>query len=209
MAMDRDTAAFRLIARLAAFVLVAFYVFALIVDRAAGVLYGLLIVLGLAVLIYRWKSQRALFFGQIRRYWPLALAMAAPMVAVLANEISRLQFSSRSLDAPSRLALFALVFWSISIIPIRYLRHVQWAFIAGAILSAVKIQQLSHGGELRYVTDFIPITIFIEMALLMGTYGMLSLAWNSRHRTIQIVLRTWRRLLFCMAATCPNRAVHG
>ncbi|WP_245001917.1 O-antigen ligase family protein [Cupriavidus pinatubonensis] len=189
VSMERDTAAFRLIARLAAAALVAFYMLALIIDRAAGVLYGVLIVLGLVTLIYRWKSQSALLGGQIRRYWPLCLAMAAPMLAVLANEISRSQFSSRSLDAPSRLALFALVLWSISIIPMRYLRQVQWAFMAGALLSTIKIYQLSHGGELRYGTDFIPITIFIEMALLLGTYGMLSLAWNSRHERVQTVLK--------------------
>ncbi|CAG9175432.1 hypothetical protein LMG23992_02957 [Cupriavidus laharis] len=187
--MERDTAVFRVMARIAAFVLAAFYVLALIVDRAAGVLYGLLIVLGLAVLIYRWKSESQLFVSQVRRYWPLALAMAAPMLAVMANEISRLQFSSRSIDAPSRLALFALVLWAVSRIPLRYLRHLQWAFVAGAILSTIKIQVLSHGGQNRYLTDFIPITIFIEMAMVLGTYSLFSLAWNSRQDKAQILIK--------------------
>ncbi len=187
--MERDTAVFRLMTRLAAFILAAFYVLALIVDRAAGVLYGLLIALGLAVLIYRWKSQSQLFFAQIRRYWPLALAMTAPMLAIIANELSRLQFSGRSIDAPSRLALFALVLWTVSRIPLRYLRHLQWAFVAGAVLSTIKIQVLSHGGQNRYLTDFIPITIFIEMALVLGTYGLFSLAWSSRQNKVQIVIK--------------------
>ncbi|GAB3087681.1 hypothetical protein GCM10027081_03350 [Cupriavidus yeoncheonensis] len=187
--MERDNAIFRVMTRFAAFILAAFYVLALIVDRAAGVLYGLLIVLGLAVLIYRWKSQKRLFADQIRRYWPLALAMAAPMLAVIANEISRLQFSGRSIDAPSRLALFALVLWTVSRTPLRYLRHLQWAFVVGAILSTIKIHVLSHGGQDRYLTDFIPITIFIEMAMVLGTYGLFSIAWNSRQNKTQIAIK--------------------
>ncbi|WER45155.1 O-antigen ligase family protein [Cupriavidus sp. WKF15] len=188
-AMEKDTAVFRAMARFTAIVLAAFYVLALIVDRAAGVLYGLLIVLGLAVLICSWKSQSQLFASQIRRYWPLALAMAAPMFAVLANEISRLQFSGRSIDAPSRLALFALVLWTVSIIPVRYLRHLQWAFVAGTILSTIKAQVLTHGGQVRYSTDFIPITIFIELAMLLGTYSLFSLGWSEKRDKTQILLK--------------------
>jgi len=187
--MDREDAVIRVLARLAAVVLAAFYILALIVDRAAGVLYGLLIVLGLAVLLYRWKSQSRLFFAQARRYWPLAIAMAAPMMAVMANEISRQQFSIRSIDAPSRLALFALVLWTVSHVPLRYLRHLQWAFVAGAILSTIKIQVLSHGGQERYLTDFIPITIFIEMAMVLGTYGLFSLGWKSQQTKTEIVIK--------------------
>jgi O-antigen ligase len=56
-------------------------------------------------------------------------------------------------------------------------------------LSTIKIQALSHGGQNRYLTDFIPITIFIEMALVLGTCGLFSLAWNSRQNKVQIVIK--------------------
>lgn len=186
---ERDTVASGPLTRFAAFTLACFYALALIVDRAAGVLYGLLIALGLAVLCYRWKANAELFGKQIRRYWALVLAMGAPMLAVTANELSRLQFSSRSLDAPSRLALFVLVLWAISSIPLRFLRHLQWAFVAGAMLSAIKIYVLTRGGDDRYLTDFIPITIFIEMAMVLATYGLFSLAWNPGHGKAQIALK--------------------
>lgn len=187
--MERDTVAFPILAQLATIAVAAFYALALIVDRAAGVLYSVLIAIGVAVLLCRWRSQSKVLAAQIRRYWPLALAMAAPLFAVLANEIFRLQFSSRSIDAPSRLAFFVLVLWSLSIIPVRYLRHLQWAFVAGAILATIKIHVLSNGGKVRYLTDFIPITIFIEMAMLLGTYGLLSIAWNTKRDKVTILLK--------------------
>jgi O-antigen ligase len=74
-------------------------------------------------------------------------------------------------------------------VPLRYLRHLQWAFVAGAILSTIKIQVLSHGGQERYLTDFIPITIFIEMAMVLGAYGLFSLGWSSQQSKTEIVIK--------------------
>ncbi|WP_432257886.1 O-antigen ligase family protein [Cupriavidus sp. TMH.W2] len=169
--------------------LASFYVLALFADRAAGVIYGIIIALGLAALIFQWKSNSVLLGGLMRRYWPLALAMAAPMFAIIANELSRGQFSGRNIDGPSRLAMFALAFWAISLVPLTHLRKLQWAFIAGTFLSALKIYRLTHGGEIRYLTDFIPITIFIEMGLLLGVFALLSISWNSRQEKSLILLK--------------------
>jgi O-antigen ligase len=174
---------------LAAAALAAFYVLALIVDRAAGVIYGLLILFGFAAIACRRKVAGFSFVQLMRRYWPLLLAMAAPLIAVLANELSRGQLSTRNIDAPSRLALFAFALWAVWLVPLPRLRQLQWTFIAGALLSTIKIYQLSHGGELRYLTDFIPITIFIEMGMLLGAYGLFSIAWNTPRDKLAIVLK--------------------
>ncbi|WP_230413982.1 O-antigen ligase family protein [Collimonas silvisoli] len=50
--------------------------------------------------------------------------------------------------------------------------------VIGAFLSAIKIYTLTNGGATRYGTDFIPIIIFGEMALLLGVFSTLSIAWN-------------------------------
>jgi O-antigen ligase len=186
---EREEAFLRRMQWLVTTALASFYAIALIVDRAAGVLYGVLIALGLIALIYRGKTYSPQFGRLIHKYWPLALAMASLMLAVLANEISRGQLSSRNIDAPSRLALFVLVLWTISLVPLRQLRYLQWAFIAGSILSAFKIHLLSHGGELRYLTDFIPITIFIEMAMLLGVFCLLSIVWQHHESKLLVGLK--------------------
>lgn len=189
ISLKREDTFLRPLQWLATAALVFFYATALIVDRAAGVLYGLLIAFGLIALIFRGKIYLPLFGNLMRRYWPLALAMTALMLAVLFNEISRGQFSSRNIDAPSRLALFLFAFWTISLVSLRQLRCLQWAFVAGSILSAVKIHFLSHGGELRYLTDFIPITIFIEMAMLLGVFCLFSIMWQGHESRLLIVLK--------------------
>ncbi|MBK4733511.1 O-antigen ligase family protein [Noviherbaspirillum sp. DKR-6] len=169
--------------------LIAFFAFALIIDRAAGVLYGALILTSLAALLSRSKPENLSFTELLRCYWPLILALAAPLFAVLANEMSRGHFSGRNMDAPLRLALFPLALWAVWLLPIARLRQLQWAFVAGAVLSAIKIYLLSHNGQDRYVTDFIPITIFIEMGMLLGVYALLSIAWNARGNTLSIALK--------------------
>ncbi|RDK12105.1 O-antigen ligase family protein [Cupriavidus lacunae] len=180
--------------------LASFYILALFADRAAGVIYGIIIALGLAALIFHWKSNTALLGGLMRRYWPLALAMASPMLAVIANELSRGQFSSRSIDAPSRLALFMLAFWATSLVPLSHLRKLQWAFVAGTFICAIKIYRLTHGGEVRYLTDFIPITIFIELGMLLGVFALFSIAWNSQNKKGFVLLK----LLAAAAILCGS-----
>jgi O-antigen ligase len=179
----------RYLQALAAAALAAFYALALILDRAAGILYGLMILLGLSAIVCRQRVDGISFSELLRRYWPLALAMAAPLIAVMANEISRGHFTDRSIDAPSRLALFPLALWAVWLVPLPRLRQLHWAFIAGVLLSTIKVYKLSHGGEIRYLTDFIPITIFIEMAMLLGVYGLFSLAWDTRRDKALIALK--------------------
>jgi O-antigen ligase len=85
--------------------------------------------------------------------------------------------------------LYALIFWAVSLVPLKYLRHVQWAFVAGALLSTIKMYVLTDGGKDRYGTDFIPIIIFAEMALLLGVFSAFSIAWNGRHEKLVVLLK--------------------
>jgi len=175
--------------RLVAATLVSFYVLALIVDRAAGVLYGILALCGLLTIAFRWTVLGKTFSQTTKHYWPLNLAMAAPLIAVIAHQISTGHFAARSADSPSRLALYALIFWGVSLVPLKYLKHLQWAFVAGALLSGIKMYVLTDEGTNRYGTDFIPIIIFAEMALLLGVFSVFSIAWNGRNGKWALLLK--------------------
>ncbi|WP_244544897.1 O-antigen ligase [Collimonas sp. OK607] len=169
--------------------IVAFYILALVVDRAAGVLFALLFIAGISLLVSRSRSDDKTFFQLTKEYWPLALAMCGPLIAVLANQIGSGEFTGRTYDPPFRLAIFALIFWVFSFVPIKFMKHVQWAFVIGAFLSAVKIYVLTGGGATRYGSDFIPIIIFAEMALLLGVFSAMSIAWNKSNDVVIIALK--------------------
>ncbi|RXZ33834.1 O-antigen ligase family protein [Oxalobacteraceae bacterium CAVE-383] len=172
-----------------AIALAAFYVLALVLDRAAGVIFALLALAGLAAIGLRAIASGKSFGQMMKAYWPLHLAMAAPLIAVLCNQAASGRFAGRSIDLPLRLALFALVFWAIVQVPYRYLKHLQWAFAVGAFGAALKIHLLTGGGDHRYATDFIPIGIFAEMGLLLGIFSAFALVrWNAPGRKWAILL---------------------
>ncbi|MEM4990381.1 O-antigen ligase family protein [Collimonas sp. H4R21] len=181
---------------LIASIVIAFYTLALVVDRAAGVLFALLLLCSLIFLASRrYPDDKS--FGQVMKgYWPLCLAMCAPLVAVFANQLASGHFAGRTYDPLLRLAVFALIFWILSFLPIRYMKHVQWALVIGAFLAVVKIYILTDGGATRYGTDFIPIIIFSEMALLLGVFSVFSIAWNKPGNKLAI--------LFKIAALCTS-----
>jgi len=164
--------------------IVIFYMLALIVDRLAGVIFGFLLLFSLICLAFRNRLENKSLGEFTREYWPLNLAMCGPIIAVFANQIGTGHFAGRTYDSPVRLALFFLIFWSLSLLPTKHMKQVQWGLIIGAFLAAIKIHVLSHGGTTRYGTDFIPIIIFSELTLLLGIFAALSIAWNDRSSKI-------------------------
>ncbi|MFJ2989738.1 O-antigen ligase family protein [Collimonas sp. NPDC087041] len=174
---------------LIAFLVVSFYISALLVDRAAGVIFGVLLLLSLILLVSSRQSDSESFGGLVKQYWLLGLAMCGPLIAVFANQVGSNHFVARTYDSPFRLAMFSLIFWLFSFLPIKYMRYVQWGWVIGALLSAVKIYDLTYGGVIRYGDDFIPIIIFAEMALLLGMFATLSIAWDTHHDKLIILLK--------------------
>lgn len=158
--------------------LALFYLSFLVVDRAAGALYGVLVLLGCIALLSKGNHPDGGARSLWRRHAMLLVACVGPLLAVLANEISRGQLMSRNIDAPLRLALFPLVLLAISRLPLARLRLMQWCFVIAVLAAAVKIHILSEGGHVRYGTDFIPMITFAELSLLLGCFSLLSLAWN-------------------------------
>ncbi len=167
-----------------------FYLSVLIVDRAAGVLYGVLVLLGLIGLL---RGQAVQARAVWRSHWTLLLACSGPLLAVLANELSRGQLATRNIDAPLRLALFPLVLWAVARLPLARLRMLQWCFVLATFAAAIKIHILTAGGTLRYGTDFIPMITFAELSLVLGCFSLLSLAWNRRGDRLALLAK-------CLAA---------
>jgi O-antigen ligase len=172
-----------------ALALASFYLFALILDRAAGVLFFLLVLSGLIVIASRAAVPGQSFWQLSKAYWPINLAMAAPFIAVFANQVSMGRFSGRNIDSPLRLALFALVFWAVMLVPYRRLKLLQWAFVVGAFFSTIKMYVLTAGGSARYSTDFIPLIVFAELAILLGLFSVFSIRWHSRGGYAAIVFK--------------------
>ena len=177
------------LAPLIATALASFYVLALILDRAAGALFGVLVLLSLITIISQRRIDGKSFWQMARQYWPLSLAMLSPLIAVIANQLASGNFSGRSIDQASRLAFFSLIFWGLQLVPLKSLRHMQWAFILGAFLSGIKMYVLTDNGINQYGTDFIPINIFAEFALLLGVFSVFSIAWNAPREKLLILLK--------------------
>ena len=166
-----------------------FYVLALVLDRAAGTIFGILVLSSLATVAAGWCTAGQSFRQFTKQHWLLDLAMAGPLIATLINLASTGHFDGKSIDLPSRLAMFALIFWVVQFVPHKHMKYMQWAFPIGAMLAVIKMVVLTDGGKLRYGTDFIPIIIFSEMALLLGFFSACSIAWNSRNDRAAVLLK--------------------
>ncbi|MEB0010616.1 O-antigen ligase family protein [Glaciimonas sp. Cout2] len=169
--------------------LCAFFIMTLTVDRSAGVIFVFLLLFSLSSIVFIRYSEQTTFLNFVKKYWPLHLAMCGPLIAVFANQLGSGHFTLRNYDSPFRLAMFVLIFWVVSFLSIRNIKYLQWAFVVGAILSAIKIYILTKGGAQRYVTDFIPIIIFGQMALLLGIFSILSISWNKTSNRYIIFLK--------------------
>lgn len=170
----------QILQRLIVISLIAFYALALVLDRSAGVLFAILIAAGLAAACTPSLTQNNSLAQTASGHWPLILALASPLMAILCNQISNGSFSGRSIDLPFRLALFPLVFWAIMQASSKHLKLVQWAFVVGATGAAIKMYLLTDGGVDRYVTDFIPSGIFAEMGTLLAVFAVFAIHWDDR-----------------------------
>ncbi len=175
-----------------------FYLLALVVDRTAGSIFVLLILIALISLACS-RSHRASFKQICQQYWPLHLTMAGPLLAVLAHQIGAGDFHSRGYDLPSRIAFFVFIFWLLQCLPLRYLKMTQWAIITGIAFATIKMYALTLGGSYRYGTDFIPIIIYGEMCLLLGFFAIFSIGWNRQQEKLTIVLKV---LACCSGLLC-------
>jgi O-antigen ligase len=162
-------------------ILFLFYALALVVDYSSIVLFCLLLLAGIVRLIVCKRDSIAAFRQFVGRYWKISLAMAAPLLAVLVNLLAARHFDGNSIDFPSRLAVFILIFWAVQLVPYHWMRYIQWAFVIGTAAAVIKMCVLTHDGHVRYAgADFIPLNIFTEMMLLVGFFAASTVAWKNK-----------------------------
>jgi O-antigen ligase len=167
-----------------------FYPLTLTVNRTAGIIQSLLVLIGLiAIFVARKNKEHDVKFMQlVKDYWPLHLTMAAPLIAVILNALFTGNVHGRDFEYPLRLALFPFIFWAVFIIPLDYRHAVQYGFIAASILAVTKMIILTDNGAVRYGTDFIPIIIFGLWALLTGLFSVYSLFWGTKQNRFILAL---------------------
>ncbi|MFC6522031.1 O-antigen ligase family protein [Undibacterium arcticum] len=155
--------------------------------QGANVCFYLLVLFALVGLACRVKPLDKSFTLILREHWPVMLAMAGTAVAIFLHQLSDGQFSFKPYDLPSRLALFALIFWALLLVPGTAFRQIQWGLAVGTVIAAIKLYAESHAGELRPVDSFsTPLVPFGNLALLMGALALLSIGWNKPGDKISI-----------------------
>jgi len=158
-----------------------FPVLALTVRGAANTCFFLVALSGLVAIGCRYKSSGKHFSQVLREYWPINLAFTGIFLAVLSNLISSGTFETRHLDSPLRFALFALVFWTLLLTPVKSEKYLEWGLIVGSLFTSLKTYHLWHKGAGRdQMGDFITIISFADMAMLLGVFVAFSIGWNDK-----------------------------
>jgi O-antigen ligase len=173
----------------------AFPVLSIVMHNAGNACLYLLLICSMLAAGRGVKPMDTGFLPLLRQYWPLHLAMAGLVVATLLNHLSTGNFSIRNYDRALRLAVFAPVFWIILLLPIRYLRIVQWSAMAGVLLALLKAYALTEGGLGRPTTiGFLSTIAYSNIAFLLGTIAVISIGWNHGKQKTIIALKL---LAFC------------
>ena len=164
-----------------------------LVARSAGNLcFYILIFLSLITIICRLRPTNKYFFQLLKDYWPLHLAMAGMLLAIFANQLLSQNLVIKTYDYPSRMALFFLILWVALFCPFQLMRNMQWAYVTGALFSAVKMYLITKGGTSRAYVDFMPIIEFAQLTLLLGFFSLLSIGYaesNPIIRRVGLVLK--------------------
>lgn len=162
-------------------VLMAVPVLLLVESKSDNICFYLLFLLGMAALSCRQRPAGHSLSGLIRSRWPLHLAMAGPALAILINQFVLQDFSAQSYEYPSRMAFFFLLLWVALLVPYRLLRHIQWAYVTGALAATIKMYIITDGGTTREHRDFMPIIEFAQLTLILGFFSILSIAYEDRN----------------------------
>jgi O-antigen ligase len=163
---------------------------ALNLQKGANICFYLLVLSALVGIACRVKPLDKSFTQTIREYWPLVLAMISVVGAIFCSQLLTGQFVAKPYDMPSRLALFALIFWGLLLVPGPAFRQIHWGLAVGAVIAAIKLYVESHAGEIRPVETFsTPLIPFGNMVLLMGVLALLSIGWNKPGERISIACK--------------------
>ncbi len=124
-------------------------------------------------------------------YGPVCVAMVLPLLAVLWNQVATGDWNDRPFDAPARMALVGVVIWWLTRCPRPLLRHVQWGFVAGALVGATTLGVFSLGwlAGVRPTPGFASAITFGNLALLLGAFAWLSVGWRLTRSRLEAPLK--------------------
>jgi O-antigen ligase len=154
----------------------------LIVRRAGNLGFYALLLLAVIIAVCRIRPSGRSFYGLLKEYWPLHLAMAGMVLAIFINQLVLRDFVIKTYDYPSRMAFFVVLLWVALLLPYRLMKHLQWAYVAGALLSAIKMYIVTNDGVVRTYQDFTVLIPFTEMALILGFFSILSIGYEEGSR---------------------------
>lgn len=175
--------------RLATAAVVLLPVLALLVKGGAnGCLYLLTLVSLISIMFRRrWADVN---FGQfLKQFWPLHLSMAGITLAIFLHQFSSGSLNIKTYDIPSRLAYFALIAWVAMLLPLRYLKAVQWGIPVGAIAAAIKAHIIMTAAPLGDHVGFLNKIPFGGLSLLLGVFSILSIGWDQRRNKWAVALK--------------------
>ena len=166
----------------------------LVVRRAGNLCFYSLLLLATVAGIARARPSGNSFSSFLKRYWPLHLAMAGPLLAIFVNQCVLQEFAARTFDYPTRMAFFCVLAWTGMLLPWQTLRKLQWAFVLGAILATIKMYLITDGGKTRGYVDFMPIIELAQLTQLLGFFALLSIEFQDSHPVPKVLANTLKLL---------------
>lgn len=154
----------------------------LIFRRAGNLSFYALLLLAMVIAACRVRPDGRTLLGLVREYWPLHLAMAGMVIAIFINQLVLQDFAAKTYDYPSRMAFFFVLLWVALLLPYRLMKHLQWAFVAGALLSAIKMYVVTDHGVTRIYQDFTVMIPFTQMTLILGFLSVLLIGYQMNNK---------------------------
>ncbi|WP_430795383.1 O-antigen ligase family protein [Achromobacter spanius] len=140
-----------------------------------------------------------------RALWPMALALLLPLACMLVSSVVKGLWSSSELEKLLRFALALPVLWLLLRAPQRWLKHVQWSILAGAlagsVLMIITMATVGRGGMIDVGGRYNAVA-FANMVLLFGGMTLLSLGWGASTRWPRV--ETGVKLLAVALAICAT-----
>ncbi|MGE8640806.1 MAG: O-antigen ligase family protein [Achromobacter sp.] len=120
-----------------------------------------------------------------RALWPMAIVLLMPLACMFATSAVTGGWSNSELEKLLRFALALPVLWVLLRAPQRWLKHVQWSVLAGAMAGAVLLivtMKTEGRGAMVEVGGRYNAVAFANVTLLFGMMSLLSLGWGASTR---------------------------
>lgn len=152
--------------------------------------------------------------GNLLRRWepfalkelvPMAIALIAPLLAMLISSSYLGVWSSSEVEKLLRFALAVPVCWLLLRVPRNWLQHVQWSLLFGAFAGAVMLIVIVHSPSLGRgaVSDFggrYNAVAFADLTIFFGLAAVLTLPWK---------LSPWPRLEAALKIAAVPLSIYG